>query len=374
MEIYVYMQGIDVWRSWDAEGQSLLADEDVKYINNVARYTNPRGHSMGNLDDDNPDLFLLDAHGRRCNTFGKPNRFLLDFGSEKFQQYWLEAVEHDILNQPWVADGVYLDNCGPYIGVAPSDIPAKYDTDAKWSAAMLSHVTHAAEELHKRGMRVFINGGGTNTAKGRAVWAELDASSNRPDVVLEEGAFVHGWGSASATFYSEEKWRNQVECLRLTRNFAHAYVTHSNLDIGENGTDNFGKPVTFRQTMWFGMCSFLLGKNDVLDNAYFTCGHGEHWVTQLSWYEEYEQIDLGEARGEYRVTEIEGKKVYWREFERGYVYANPAEYDLSQLPLPEMCKELGHWNFKDDPATISNVETINLKAHHGALLLKSLQP
>lgn len=373
-QIYVYIQAIDVWRSWDAEGQSLLADDDEEHINNVARYTNARGHSMGNLHDDNPDLFLLRASGERCHTFGKPNRFLMDFGSEKFQRYWLEAVEHDILAQPWVADGVYMDNCGPYLGVVPTDIPAKYDTDEKWAAAMLAHVTRAARELHARGQKVFINGGGTAKPKGREVWARLDQAEHRPDVVLEEGAFVHGWGSADATFYSEEKWKNQVDCLAVTRNFTHAYVTHSKLDVDASGTDNHGRPVTAWQTLWYGLCSYLLGRDDVLDNAFFTCGFTDRWVTRLAWYDEYEYLDLGAAEGSYQVAQIGEGNIYWRAFDRGYVFVNPTDRDASSVPLPEPCKQLNHGNFKDDPLTLPNVETIDLPAHHGTVLLKSAEP
>lgn len=372
-EIYVYIQAIDVWRSWDTEGKSLLADEDEEHINNVARYANARGHSMGNLNDANPDLFLLDASGERCHTFGKPNRFLMDFGSEKFQRYWLESVEHDILDQPWSADGVYMDNCGPYLGVVPCDIPARYDTDEKWATAMLSHVTRASRELHERGQKVFINGGGTTTRMGLDVWARLDRAEHHPDVVLEEGAFVHGWGRADATFYSEEKWKNQVDCLRVTRNFTHAYVTHSKLDIGTSGTDNYGRPVTSWQTLWYGLCSYLLGRNDALDNAFFACGFSDRWVSRLAWYDEYD-LDLGAAEGSYQVVKIGEGNIYWREFNRGYVFVNPTERDASSIPLPEQCKQLSHDNFKDDPSTLPNVDTLDLQAHCGTILLKSAKP
>ena len=370
-QIYVYIQAIDVWRSWDPEGQSLLADEDVEHINNVARYTNSRGHSMGNLHDDNPDLFLLRASGARCNTFDKPNRFLMDFGSEKFQRYWLEAVERDILAQPWAADGVYMDNCGPYLGVVPCDIPARYDTDEKWAAAMLSHVTRAARELHARGQKVFINGGGTAQPQGLDVWARLDQAAHRPDVVLEEGAFAHGWGGADVTFYSEEKWKNQVDCLAATRNFTHAYVTHCKLDIDAGGTDNYGRSVSSWQVLWYGLCSYLLGRDDALDNAFFTCGFTDRWVSRLAWYDEYEYLDLGSAKGVYQVQKIDGANIYWRQFSRGYVFVNPTERDLSSIPLPEFCKQLDHDNFRDDPSTLPDVETIDLQAHRGTILLKS---
>jgi len=81
------------------------------------RYNVSRGHSMGSLNGNNPGLFLLDSAGNRIynpaysDVASNQYFYLMDFGSPAWQAYWLEAVKADIINQPWVGDGVHADNC-----------------------------------------------------------------------------------------------------------------------------------------------------------------------------------------------------------------------------------------------------------------------
>lgn len=42
---------------------------------------------------------------------------------------------------------------------------------------------------------------------------------------------------------------------------------------------------------------------------------------------------------------------------------------MTSIQLPTTCKQLTHDNFKDDPATIPNTSTIDLKSHRGTFLL-----
>src|SRR5712672_1361984 len=108
-QIYLYVDGPDIYNDQDALPQVS--------INTISRFSVSRGHSMGSLNGDHPELFLLDSGGNRIYSLVYSNpaanhfNYLLDFGSAAYQSYWLTAVKADIIDQPWVADGVHADDC-----------------------------------------------------------------------------------------------------------------------------------------------------------------------------------------------------------------------------------------------------------------------
>ena len=108
---------------------------------------------------------------------------------------------------------------------------------------------------------------------------------------------------------------------------------------GESGTDNVGQPVRYWQTLWYALGSFLLGKHDTPNNAYFQFAGNGPTYSSLSWQDEYSMIALGKALGPYKVTAIGGVNVYSREFERGFVYVNPSDRALGSVSvaLPPAC-------------------------------------
>jgi len=358
-----YQQGPDTWL--DQDGDNIL------YINNIARYNTPMGHSMGNLNTDNPQFFLLDSSGQRIRTYGDENRRLLDFGSEDFQAYWLEATIHDVVDQPWRPDGIYVDNCMPTWASYFCPVrPAKYPTDAAYTDAMLSFHAGLAAGLHARGVKLCTNTGHSTDQAGYDAWLAIDANPDHPDFICEEGAFCHGW-AGDVRFYSEEKWKRQIDLMRLLKNSGPLMRSHVDIAEGASGIDNYGRSFTYWDALWFAMGSYLLGKNDALDNAYFTFSNKIDKYYKLYWYDEYERIDLGRAVGEYQITVYGGRNIYWRQFEKGYVYVNPTTGDVAGIPLPEPCKQLSHATINDDPATFPDVTSISLAAHRAAILIKS---
>jgi hypothetical protein len=365
-EIFIQTEGPTLWKEFDKSG--------IRDLKDVGRYDISRGHSMGAINKDHPEFFLLDKNGKRCAAYesGYKDRYLMDFGSGDYQRYWVEAITADVLKQPWRGTGIHIDNIGP-LCTFPTDKPAKYDTDEKWCKATLSFVDTVAGAMHKQGCRVWINAGGTDSDRGWKALVQLDGLPNRPDVVGEEGAFAISSGKGDTRFPAEEKWKHSVDFLSQLRKSRQAYFSHTKLRRDGTGTDNYGKPVTFWQSLWYAMCSFLLGKDDQLNNAYFffssrpAGGYGaKNW-----WFEEYEQIDLGQAAGSYRIAEQGGANVYWREFAKGYVFVNPTEKDAMGILLPGPSKELSHDNFKRDPQTLANSNKLDLLAHHGTILLKA---
>jgi len=363
--IFNYQQGPDTWTNQDGS--------PVLNVNNIVRYNNTYGHSMGNLNTDNPDLFLLDSSGERLHTYYKDYRYVLDFGSPDFQAYWLEATEHDVVDQEWAPDGIFVDNC---MVTYPSYFcarPAKYPTDASWTTAMISWHAALAAGLHARDTLVWTNSDPVGDADGYAAWLAIDADPNHVDWLNSEGSYCHKWGSSDCTFYSEDRWKRQVDVMVNMQNTGAAMFSHVGMPEGGSGVDNYGRPVTYWDALWYAMGSFLLGKNEVRGNDVFYFSNSYNAYVKLYWYDEYDRIDLGPAVSTYVKTVYAGRNIYWREFEKGYVYVNPTGGDCSSIPLPEACKQLSHATINDDPAGFPDVMNIALPSHRAAMLLKTSQ-
>ncbi len=376
VEIYLYIQSVDIWSGWGKKeiDRKSVDETELKYLNNISRWGDARGHSMGNLNTDNPDLFLLKEDGTRVQTYESVNRFLMDFGSDKFRKYWVEATQHDLIDQVWRADGIYLDNVAPFEGVFDTETPVKYNTDEKWSAAMNGHVNNLTKHFQGMGIKVSTNSGATNLERGWKSTLALDSSQYPPDILVEEYGPIHRGGTAATTFMSQAKWKRAVDYLSQTKNCRQNFMCHTKLDPGGEGIDNRGYPVTFEQSLWYALGSYLLGRQADGPTAYFYFGGegipGDY--DTLYWFDEYDRIDLGNDTGKYQMATVGGANVYFREFENGYVYVNPTEdVDATGVALPEACKQLTHETINDDPAGFADVTTIDLKPHHAAILMKS---
>ncbi|HEX7954088.1 MAG TPA: putative glycoside hydrolase, partial [Burkholderiales bacterium] len=184
--IYLYQMG--------AEAPSYLDGTLPLYLNGLGRYNISRGLPMGSLNGNHPELFQLDAAGNRIYNvaFSNPGAgqywYLMDFGSSAYQSYWVSATKADIVDQPWVADGIFVDNCVTTAAAAGYNATsAWYSTNAAWSGAMNSFVTGVSAGMHSYGQKLWCNKGDTRFADGVAAWLALDASATPPDVLLEEG-------------------------------------------------------------------------------------------------------------------------------------------------------------------------------------------
>ncbi len=367
VQIYLYEMGPELYTDHD--------NYPPVDLNDLGRYNVSRGHPMGSLNGDHPELFQLDAGGNRIYSvnFSNPGAgrysYLMDFGASAYQAYWVSAVLADIAAQPWAADGVFADNCltfsnsGGYSATA-----ASYPTSAAWSAAMNAFSSGIAAGLHGYGQKLWCNKGDSDSAAGSAAWAALDGSADRPDVLLEEGAFAVMWG-ADVQFFPEAQWKQQVDTVAAMRNASVATMSHTQLSPGGSGTDNWGKPVTFWQALWYSLGSFLLAKNDALGNAYFMFNGGSGYDS-IWWFDEYDKIDLGEAIGPYHVNVYGDVNVYWREFERGFVAVNPSAKDAG-LWLAQPCVELTHDTLASPSSSLPAVNAIGLTGHTAAILLKT---
>ncbi|HXF15409.1 MAG TPA: fibronectin type III domain-containing protein, partial [Burkholderiales bacterium] len=116
--------------------------------------------------------------------------------------------------------------------------------------------------------------------------------------------------------------------------------------------------------------SFSLGKNDTLNNSYFMFNGGSGY-NQLWWFDEYDKLDLGKTIGSYKVTSISGVNIYWREFEKGYVYVNPTATNVSAITLPQASRQITHDTLFSTLSSLPTVNTISLRAHNAAFLTKT---
>lgn len=365
VEIYLYEMG--------AEAPNFLDAAATLSLNGLGRHDVSRGHSMGSLNGNQPALFLLDASGNRIYSTGysdpATNRFwyLMDFGNAAYQAYWVEAVKADIADQPWVADGVHADNCLALPTFAGySAAVSRYQTNAAWSEAMNAFAGAITSGLHAFGQKLWCNRGESRRAEGAAAWGALDAAAVPPDVIAEEGAFAVAWGSSSTQFYAEADWKRQLDAIGAIRNSRVAVFSSTRLAPDGTGTDNWGKPVSYWQTLWYALGSFLLAKYDFLNNAYFNFYGNGAAHDRIWWYDEFDRIDLGRALAPYAVATIGATNIYWREFERGYVLVNPTASDVASITLPQPCRALSHENLSPTDA----VNAIALGAHNAAILLK----
>ncbi len=369
MQIYLYVDGPNIYNDQDSLPQVS--------INTISRYDVSRGHPMGSLNGNHPELFLLDSGGNRIHTpaFSNPAggkfNYLMDFGSAAFQSYWLTAIKADIVDQPWVADGVFTDDCVAFPAqVGYSATSVTYSTNAAFSAGMNSFVSAITTGLHGYGQKLWCNKGESRSVDGGAAWLALDASANPPDVFLEEGAFAVMWGPWAVQFLTESEWKRQIDTMAALKNTQVAMLSHTQLSAGQSGSDNLGNPVSFWQTLWYSLGSYLLGKNDVLGNAYFMFHGGDSDYNKIIWYDEYDKIDLGKALSSYAVTTIGGVNIYSREFEKGYVYVNPTG-NVASVTLPQASRQLTHDNLLSVLDSIPIVSSISLSGHNAAVLLKT---
>jgi hypothetical protein len=365
IEIYIYQLG--------PESNINQESESTVYLNSIARITNARGHSMGALDTNNSKLFLLDGAANRIYNQAYPNSVLMDFGSSDYQAYWKESTLTDIVNQAWKADGIHVDNCIAAYSVTSNPLssvyPASYPNATSWNGAMNNFVNAITSSLHTTNQKVYANRGNSRSDTGYSAWIALDGSSNPPDIVEEEGAFAVYWGTGSVQFYEEADWKRQVDVISKLQHSKAALLSHSDLTKeNPNGIDNLGKPVTFYQTLWYAMCSYHLARKDAPNNAYFMFGGTTYKSTP--WFDEYDRINLGKAVSIYSSTTVAGVKIYFREFEKGFVFVNSTTVDAKAVPLPVQCVQITHENINVDPIGLPVISNINIPSHNGIIVLK----
>ena len=323
------------------EVSSIHDDYSAYYLNNIGRYNTSRSHPMGDVNNNNAHFFLLDSDKKRVTVDGYPNNFLLDFGNANFISYWLKSTFDDVINQPWVADGIMIDNALTYHIHPLKQLfysqPEKYKSDIQWDKAMNKYIVAVTHKLHMQGQQVIVNRGNSRHSKPLNAWMALDNASFTPDYVMEEGAFAVSWGVGAVQFFPAEQWKRQVELPSKISNSSVALLSHTDLNIGESGFDSNARPVVFEQILHYCLASYLLAKREDGPNTLFSfdLARSNGTYKTLTWLEIYQSLNLGGPKGKYRKLASVNGHVYFREFDGGYVYVNSDLKNYNDIPMPK---------------------------------------
>jgi hypothetical protein len=333
-------------------------------------------------------------HGGYLQHRPYPNERMMYVGNRHWQEFWLQETYASFWSgNPLLAagaDGVFADNSGfalsldwyqegrPDAADQPSDYirqgsyrPELYRSDMKQFFAT------AVPWLAQRGAKLAPNFG--NMARDPESWKELDSQPHPPFAAMEEGAFVHPWGTlgrqGNFVFWPEKEWLNQVETLRQLKHLralmnVHGPVNSQARDVGRMDAEDASGNRAW-EVFWYALTSFLQGYDDLRQNAYlnFTV-----WgYSRFYWFKEFDPryLHLGDARGAYRRVEGVGGYVYLREFDDGWAAVNPTRMDVHTIPVPGhgQARVLSHDTFTQAQRQ-PLVAQFDLPSHRGVILLK----
>ncbi|HUT94646.1 MAG TPA: putative glycoside hydrolase [Thermoguttaceae bacterium] len=333
-------------------------------------------------------------HGGYLQHKPYPNERLMYVGNRNWLNFWLDETYANFWSGTAAfaagADGVFADNSGYdlsggwYLEDQPEseDQPVEYVRDGQYRPElyredMKQFYTLAVPRFRDRGVKLVANFG--NMARAPRVWEELDNEPHPPFAAMEEGAFVHPWGTlgrqGNFVYWSEKEWLNQVDTMRNLKQVralmnVHGPVVSDATDIRRmDASDAAGNRAW--DVLWYAMTSFLQGIDDGRQNAYmnFTV-----WgYTRFYWLDEFDPqyLHLGRAQGPFRRVDGVDGYVYLREFDDGWAVANPTKSDVTAIPVPGggNAPVLSHDTFRQaDRQPL--VDRFDLATHRGVILLK----
>jgi hypothetical protein len=350
------------------------------FLDNIGRFNISRGNPEGSISD-NPEWFLKNEPGDIIKDSVNNESLILDYGNSSVVDYWLKSTNDDIVNTPWKADGIMVDNLKSSNNSAatsdPSRWPAKYPDAQTNNSVENTFINDITTTLHDQGQIVVPNRTNSRSTEGEAAWVDLDSRPNPPDIILEEGAFAVNWGEGDVHFYSLDDWLRQITIPQKIKNSSVALLSHTDLSPGQTGVDSNGNEVSFKQVFWYSLGSYLLAKNDeqptLFSFDYDRDANGDY--KRISWFDIYTQFDLGQAIEETIPATVETNSVYMREFDKGYVYVNPLSSAVSDIPSPS--SEALKVDFSIDGTVLSESPLANdhfsIDGHSTVVLLKSGQ-
>ena len=359
-----------------------------RYDKNATKLCN---HRLGDIKNDNPNFHLVDSKGYKLQwSFSESNiHYWLDFGDDSTDgyQHWVtEAIIADKYGKAWQvgADGIFADYLWAVKAgtrnwdLLTSPYPTLYPTDAAWATAMNDFIKNVGGALSIYNIEIAGNRGPLGYASTHIVaieaWKSQDQSAYPMAAAMQEGCITQKYISGKDVYWwNETLWRDTIDLmgdLENTKFCCLFSVKHSTMDYV--GIDNLDQKVTGWEALWYSIGSYLLGKNDTYNTTYFEFIYGDAAYDQDSkfWFDEYDKIDLGNAVGNYNVVPKERNNIYWREFEKGYVYVNPTNNNVTNILLPQICKQRTHENLYEPLTGLKEISSIDLDAHRAAILYK----
>ncbi len=387
--------GLNSWKSLKAINPHLKI---VLYRIGPGEYNTSKWGVLGdgwswiqqNHGDSAPDRWTAKGitYGTYLQSTEFSNEMLMQLGNANWQAYWYEQSYADWWGGQQVlpngkhvdaagADGIFSDNTGYYIpycgrrlvklGTKLVDNPVGYYANGsclanKWKADLNAFFDRAVPWLDSKGLMLVANFGWVENAP------QLEAIEHPPFAVMDECSFSCPWGS----FQTETNWKRKVDAM-LSLKRVRAWI-HNGLKLHARTTATgtarmdvaSASGATGWDALWFDLCSFLMGYDDVRGNAYFSYIPGGY--DQVLWFDELDPryLHLGRALGSY--ARVQG--VYLREFEDGWAVANPTATNATGVAVPRgRARVVCHANLAQAD-TAALVTAFDLPAHRGVILLK----
>jgi len=337
-----------------------------------------------------PDRWM--AKGVKYGTYLQsphyPNERLAIPGNPRWRRYWVETVYDDF----WGGrkgmdfdgvDGIFADNTNYYLPTdwhaegRPDlkDLPESYFREGrvlydKWRADINAFFNEAVPWFVAKGLLLVPNFG--PMGKHPEHWRELDSLPHPPFAAMDEVGFICPYGRGG---FNTWNWERRLKAMWELKNVKVLMNAHVEVESDAKGlkrmevygvSSSHGDRMNGWEALWFAMTSFLLGFDDVRRNGFmnFTI-----WgYTEYHWFDEFDPryLHLGRARGRYW---REGR-VYFREFDDGWVVVNPSREDAKGVPVPKgRARVINHYNFKR-PDSAPLVRRFDLPKHRGVILLK----
>jgi len=244
--------------------------------------------------------------------------------------------------------------------------------DALWGQHMLQAVSEIVPFFKARGLEAMFN-----------VWR---LQPNYLDLLNQVG----GWAMEECGFICaviQRRFppnpRHWEERLNMLRSAKRAKIMNTNVLVDALGSAGPGKGIEIMDTLisdpatgrtwrgwdvlWFAMTSFLLGYEPTLQNAYF---HFTAWgYRDCYWFDEYDPryLHLGLPLDTARKL---SSGAWEREFERGWVWVNPTNTDITLTIPQDSARILNHYNFKN-PGSVPAVTQFVLPAWTGVVGLRA---
>jgi Domain of unknown function (DUF4082)/Hypothetical glycosyl hydrolase family 15 len=368
IKIFLYQAGMGFFLNHDSYQPIAL--------NSVSRYKNARGHSMGDIYHDNPNFILRDSNGNMYkNSFGV---VMADFGDRGFADFWNEATDQDIIDRPWMADGIFVDLAfvaGKSQPFNYSVFPPAYPDVASWNDGMVAFNTRIVKYFNNFNQKLFANVGNMHNSAGANAWLRIDRSGNAPYLAMEEGWIAVEYGAGDVQFFNHALWKRSIDTVYNLKNIRPALYSHTKILTGGKGQSNWGETVNSWDVFYYALSSYLLARQED-NNAYFYFTSGSQNNKSISWYDEYDQLNkLGEPIGKYKTLTNNGITIYWRQYENGYVYVNPNPYykknpskhNATSIKLPVAAKRITHSVVNKNWSQLPNTRVFNLPANRGAI-------
>jgi hypothetical protein len=245
-------------------------------------------------DRNHPNWFLKGPTGNRLLFKDYPTALVMDVGDPAYQQAGLANAIREVRAGGF--DGVFLDDVNASLGwviAGGSAQCVKYPNDATWQAAVYSFLSHVAPQLHRAGLLVAANIGGSSIKSG--LWQKWNGPL---DGAMEESFSNAGVGRESI---ENGWWQSQLRHDQWSE--AHDKFA-------------FDHAVTpTRSGARYGLATMLLVANG---KSLFMASTD---YSKEVWWPEYATTEsLGRPTGRYRVL-LNG--VFRRDFTNGVVLVNP---------------------------------------------------